>query len=435
MAPDLKLLELNPPIESHCQHNSIERFDGKQLSYNDFFWHFMNTNWPVILTDVSNNWECRKNWLQYYQGTSNGNRYTATINFNYLKQRIGNRSVPVANCNREYYNSHAKSEMKFYDFLNYWQQKCEREKVENSNVETNTTDILYLKDWHLKAESPDYDFYEVPKHFASDWLNEYLLSNKTDDYRFVYMGPKDTWTPFHADVFGSFSWSTNIMGCKKWLLLPNGEELKLKDHLNNLPFHIDESLLEKKGVQYFTVLQTENEALFVPSGWYHQVWNQSDTISINHNWFNSCNLERIWHNLAAAMQQVINEIEDCRQMDNFNEHCQTMLRATFGLNYLDFIQLIETITERRLHCCTENGNEDNRSALNSDQCSSSSRLAFFNTHTPNDYHIRHDLHCIQQLMKIMLEDPVIFENRTFLYRQCVRLSELISSTLSLSTLN
>uniref|UniRef100_A0A1A9V7E0 Uncharacterized protein n=1 Tax=Glossina austeni TaxID=7395 RepID=A0A1A9V7E0_GLOAU len=145
----------------------------------------------------------------------------------------------------------------------------------------------------------------------------------------------------------------------------------------------------------------------------------------------------IWHNLAAAVQQVINAIEDCCQMDNFNEHCQTMLRAPFALNYLDFIQLIETITERRLHCCTENGSEDNTSVLNSDQCSSSSRLVFFNTRTPNGYHIKHDLHCIQQLMKVMLQDPVISKTVLSSYRTTsyVCLNELMSPTLSLSTLN
>lgn len=29
-----------------------------------------------------------------------------------------------------------------------------------------------------------------------------------------------TWTPLHADVLRSYSWSTNVVGRKRWLLLP-----------------------------------------------------------------------------------------------------------------------------------------------------------------------------------------------------------------------
>ena len=31
---------------------------------------------------------------------------------------------------------------------------------------------------------------------------------------------QDTWTPFHADVLRSYSWSTNVVGRKRWKLLP-----------------------------------------------------------------------------------------------------------------------------------------------------------------------------------------------------------------------
>ena len=37
---------------------------------------------------------------------------------------------------------------------------------------------------------------------------------RTGDYRFVYLGPKDSWTPMHADVLRSYSWSANISGHK-----------------------------------------------------------------------------------------------------------------------------------------------------------------------------------------------------------------------------
>lgn len=84
-------------------------------------------------------------------------------------------------------------------------------------------------------------------------------------------------TPFHADVFSSFSWSTNIVGTKKWIFFPPGEEVKLQDQLRNLPFDIDEEkyqrIISEKDIQSFEIIQCACQTIFVPSGWHHQVWN------------------------------------------------------------------------------------------------------------------------------------------------------------------
>ena len=40
----------------------------------------------------------------------------------------------------------------------------------------------------------------------------------------MYIGPKGSWTPFHSDVFGSYSWSANIVGEKEWIFFPPGHE-------------------------------------------------------------------------------------------------------------------------------------------------------------------------------------------------------------------
>lgn len=245
------------------------------------------------------------------------------------------------------------------------------------------------------------------------------------------------------------------MGIKKWLLLPPGEELKLCDRLGNLPFRIDEQLLEDNKVDYYTLMQKENESLFVPSGWYHQVWNVTDTISVNHNWFNACNLQRIWSNLSQQMQKVIAEIDDCRQMDNFMEHCQTMLRASFGINYLDFLELLQAIAEKRCGLMVNNNTvttttttaktntllpsqpqtystqtsanqtTNNTTTTATTLMTSSSKLIFFEHYTPNDCHVMHDLQRILQVVEDMLQDTIICDDRIVLYRKCICLKETI----------
>jgi len=59
--------------------------------------------------------------------------------------------------------------------------------------------------------------------FAStdDWMTHHALSLKPrNDYRFTYIGTTGTFTPLHRDVYGSYSWSSNVVGRKRWWLIP-----------------------------------------------------------------------------------------------------------------------------------------------------------------------------------------------------------------------
>lgn len=90
-----------------------------------------------------------------------------------------------------------------------------------------------------------------------------------------------TRTPFHADVFRSYSWSANICGRKKWLLYPPGQEDFLRDIHGNLPYDVTSTELQDRGLyphseeacQPLEIIQEAGEIIFVPSGWHHQVYN------------------------------------------------------------------------------------------------------------------------------------------------------------------
>lgn len=181
-----KLIEIDEKhlsTEFVCE-NEIENEDGFQrveadaLSYDKFFTTFMRTNKPVVIRGIADYWECQ-NWIQK----------ETTINFDYLRLKIDvDANVPVANCNRVFYNSHEKKQMKFGHFLDYWAKR-----IESDEDNSHENDLFYLKDWHLRNQHPQYRFYETPIYFTSDWLNEFCVENQRDDYRFVYMGPKDSW--------------------------------------------------------------------------------------------------------------------------------------------------------------------------------------------------------------------------------------------------
>lgn len=152
-------------------------------------------------------------------------------------------------------------------------------------------------------------------------------------------------TPFHVDVYKSYSWSANVFGEKRWLLFPPGEEKKFIDSLGNLPANIENMLDDSK---FYEIIQRSGEALFVPSGWYHQVFNTENTISVNHNWVNSCNIDIVWNYLIDNLNSVEKEIQEFSNTEGWTEHCQLMLQALFGMNVSDFINFVKHIAFKRL---------------------------------------------------------------------------------------
>uniref|UniRef100_A0A182PAN7 Jumonji domain-containing protein 4 n=1 Tax=Anopheles epiroticus TaxID=199890 RepID=A0A182PAN7_9DIPT len=359
-------------LSANHRHEKIDRVTAGSISYDQFFRNFMQRNRAVVVEGIVQDWECFQRWIDR-------SVVPPKLNVPYLKETLPNGPVPVADCERQHYNSHEKLEQSLFEFLQSWETDDDRE---------STRKRFYLKDWHLRSLLPEYRFYRTPALFTSDWLNEYLVEQGADDYRFVYIGPKGTWTAFHADVFGSYSWSVNIFGRKRWYLLPPGEERKLLNSLRQLPFSVTEQSLRDAGVTFFTIEQKAGEAIFVPSGWYHQVMNVEDAISVNHNWFNGCNVGTVWDNLRSSLADVRREIDDCHDMDNFDDHCQVMLKASFGMDYADFLAIVLYVCDKRLKSIQEEGAE---------------KVKQIDDYVLGKHHVMFDLGAIRDLLGEMVE--------------------------------
>ncbi|KAJ8943369.1 hypothetical protein NQ318_002602 [Aromia moschata] len=328
----------------------IPVIDPSKFSYNNFFEKYMLLNW-----------EASRFWIN-----------EGKPDFEYLSEKYGKNEVTIYNCSEKYYNSQKTQEYSLDEYLNWWKQH---------RSGSGSISLQYLKDWHLKLHNENDNFYEVPIYFASDWLNEYYSECLNDDYRFVYMGPKDT-TPFHADVFTSYSWSVNVCGRKRWLMFPPGEEDYLKDNLGNLPYDVTKLNHTR---QFFEVVQNPGEAIFVPSGWHHQVWNLDDAISVNHNWVNACNIRTMWTSMLNNLKLVRKEIEDCVGMEGFDEHCQTMLNASFGMDFYKFYDFIKFIATSRM-----------------DMLKGNKSKVLFHRHTIGPNHILVDLKSVKSTVELFV---------------------------------
>ncbi|KAH0704815.1 jmjC domain-containing protein 4 isoform X1 [Solanum tuberosum] len=319
----------------------IEKVNGRELTYSEFAEKYMSQNQPVVLTGLMDDWRACKDWV-----SPNGKP-----NLHYFSTHFGKSEVQVADCGTREFTDQKRIEMTVSEFVDHWLRDCA----------AGGGSLLYLKDWHFVKEYPEYIAYRTPMDFSDDWLNFYLdkfrMHNDPDtyserneiscsDYRFVYMGSKGTWTPLHADVFRSYSWSANVCGKKQWYFLPPSQphlvfDRNMKSSVYDIFADVSQSKFPgfEKAI-WWECTQEENEVIFVPSGWYHQVHNLEDTISINHNWFNGYNLSWVWDLLLKDYNEASEYIEDLKGCDDFEELCQRNLAANTGMNFYDFFIFI-----------------------------------------------------------------------------------------------
>lgn len=142
------------------------------------------------------------------------------------------------------------------------------------------------------------------------------------------------------------------MGQKEWILIPPGKESELSMPDGHLPFDVKQKLKSQEFKDYFEVIEVVQDAgqvIFVPSGWIHQVLNTKDTISINHNWFNECNLNFIYDSMHQALLGVQKELQDLRSQETLSEwqdECQTILRLHHGMNLTEFQGMLKMVIGR-----------------------------------------------------------------------------------------
>jgi len=216
----------------------------------------------------------------------------------------------------------------------------------------NNEPLYYLKDWHLALES-DEEFYIWPDEFKSDWLNEFTINTGRSDYRFVYFGPAGSVTGLHQDVLKSHSWSANICGEKLWHFWRPG---KHPIGLEGKGYITDETVLATAD---YIIEQKDGQTVFVPSGWFHQVKNIKETLSINHNWINRQSIKGSWEYLNEQLDIIEREFDDLKGgmecEGEWLQITQKVLRAQTSLDFDDFCSFLSFIRHRRMRGIVEVG--------------------------------------------------------------------------------
>ena len=200
----------------NCRTSSstIEKLD-RSPTYIEFLNNYLVNNRPVLIgKDLVESWPAFRLWTD----DSDKNN----INWDHLVDVYGSQTVPVTNCRVPSTDS-CTDEIALSEVIEGW-LRPERDTV-NKNPP-----LLYVKDWHLarwvSRNPPIQRFYTTPPLFADDWLNYHYCTFTYDDFRFVYVGIQGTSTPFHKDVYDSYSWSTNVAGRKLWTFWTPDDEAR-----------------------------------------------------------------------------------------------------------------------------------------------------------------------------------------------------------------
>jgi asparagine synthetase B (glutamine-hydrolysing) len=357
-----------PPSDAATDGVSRVKWAGADgITAEEFFWQYQVTNRPVVLCPP-----LPKSWgtlMSLTKGERHQNDTTHRIpDMQALLALAGADTVVPVDVGPPDGSDTGTETVRVHktlgEFAEWWTGRPEGDSNPDGAV-------WYLKDWHLARDLGACDssggggdggkgpLYEPLPHFAEefDWLNgwwDHLNAERRtkgagagergegiepgdgsafaaaadkgrlDDYRFVYLGPKGSWTPLHHDVLASYSWSSNLTGLKRWLLFPPEATPLLYDkHGLNLATDAREGSEDDRRTDEFpglskarelclTVLQGPGETMFVPSGWHHQVHNEADTLSVNHNWFTSATLERAAGFLRAESAAVRAALADLK---------------------------------------------------------------------------------------------------------------------------
>ena len=393
---------------------------------------YLEGNQPILLSGFTEEWKATKEWTKSLYAFDHQNKRekrkitSKTFAGDNFVQLFGNEMVSVTDCNSVLDKEKDKIcfQMTVLEFLkiNGWlidrnsqvkDQSLNTDNISNTTshsfVESSLTvqeqsldpTSLYLKDWHLRRKYPEYQAYDIPSCIEEDWLNwwfdnkEILLtkfressynntfdcsidSKQKDDFRFVYVGSSNTFTPLHHDVLFSYSWSVNIIGKKRWYLFPPEETSKLFDKENENLFTTKQILetinqqsvnfqqSDSLSLKYLYLEQDPGDILIVPSGWYHIVQNMEGSvfnkdeydssknsrcsgpiISINHNWFNSSNILRVWKFLKDEVEEIrtmfehhkesFHTLDGCYYWEN---HCEVVMKANTRINCYELTILL-----------------------------------------------------------------------------------------------
>ncbi|CAE8635775.1 unnamed protein product [Polarella glacialis] len=336
---------------------AVERVSAKELNARAFIERIAVPGRPVVLLDIVPAWAAFREWR----------RADGEADCEHLAAKFRRLQGPVVDCS-------GARDTATWDVGEYFTWVAAQRDRDTLGYD-DQKNLLYLKDWHLVQDCRRLGLqipYEAPDYLAAplhDWLNLYkdVTTSGCDDFRFCYAGVAGTCTLLHHDVLCSHSWSANISGLKRWVFYPPEVSPWLVDRRGDAAssaapgrrpqgWEKQWPKLHLAWDRRLEFLQEAGELVFVPSGWYHEVENLTFAVSINHNWLNASNAEKVWGFLEAEMEAVHKTIGDLQDTfetaEEYAAQCQTLMKANCGLDLAGWMTLLAAAAELAVESVT-----------------------------------------------------------------------------------
>jgi len=147
--------------------------------------------------------------------------------------------------------------------------------------------------------------YKIPAYFQQDFFST-MTREERPHWQWLVVGPARSGSSFHQDPHLTSAWNALISGEKRWFLypphyLPDGvvhdgyDDYDAPDVMKWMLEHYP-----KCRYRPMEITQKPGEIIFVPSGWWHQVLNVTDTVAVTQNVCNASNLKLVWHDLRSC---------------------------------------------------------------------------------------------------------------------------------------
>lgn len=208
---------------------------------------------PFKITNRMNKWPLINKW-----------------NINFFRRNYGNYKVTVKNLNLD-----------FFFTIENWTLNKYLDYVENKNDKS----LYYASDVLINSLSPELlNDYDMDFIKDIDVLRTYF---NFIDFRWVFVGKKNTFTGLHCDIYNTSAWLGLISGKKRFYIYNESDSEKIREFGNLDGINIMEldQLLETffDSLNPIIVDINPGEIIFTPSRWYHYVINLETSIALTEN--------------------------------------------------------------------------------------------------------------------------------------------------------
>lgn len=216
----------------------------RNISVEYFYENYVLKNRPVLLQGLASEWALIQHW-----------------NLEFFRHRYGDKEFVV---NKYIKNREVERMMRMEDYIDYIQNV----------IDDNP---WYLRNWNFAVTNPELlSYYETPKQF--NCLLSYISADIIAPLKWILIGPVNSFTAFHQDVFMTHSWNVLLYGQKQWLFAEPANR------------SIEPNLSANETCNKYFAIQNPGDVIFTPSGWFHFVKNKKTSIALTENYVDTSNL-------------------------------------------------------------------------------------------------------------------------------------------------